>query len=135
MEAVVLFRAAALGAILAVFAIFGLHWPLESEALNGLALFLALTACVYPGALLAQHAGRGVAISEIGVAAAVFATAWLGVAHDPMWLAAGYLAHGVWDWAHHIGHVPTRTAKWFPPACAVFDVVIAGYAVWLVLAP
>ena len=124
-------RAAALGAVLAVFAIFGLHWPLESETLNGLALFLAFTACVYPGALLAQHVGHGVAAAEIGVAAAVFATAWLGVAHHPLWLAAGYLAHGVWDWGHHIERIPTRTAKWFPPACAAFDVVVAFYAAWL----
>ncbi len=123
-------RGAALGAILAVVAMFGLRWPLESEALNGLALFLAFTACVYPGALLAQHAKRGVAASETAVAAAVFATAWLGVAHHPLWLAAGYLAHGIWDWGHHVDRIPTRTAKWFPPACAAFDVVVAFYAAW-----
>ncbi len=40
-------RAAALGAVIALVAIAGLHWPLEREALNGLALFLAFTACVY----------------------------------------------------------------------------------------
>jgi len=126
-------RAAALGAILAVFAIFGLHWPLEDEALNGLALFLAFTACVYPGALLAQQAGRRVAAAEIAVAAAVFAAAWLGVAHHPLWLAAGYLTHGIWDWGHHINRIPTRTTKWFPPACAAFDVVVAGYAALLAM--
>lgn len=124
-------RAAALGAVLAVFALAGVHWPLESEALNGLALFLAFTACVYPGALLAQPSLRWVAASELGVAAAVFLSAWLGVAHHPLWLAAGYLGHGLWDWLHHADRIPTRTAGWFPPACAAFDIVIAGYAGWL----
>lgn len=124
-------RAALLGAVLAAAAIAGLHWPLEGEALNGLALFLALTACVYPGALLAQSTGRAVAAAELLVGAAVFAAAWLGVAHHPLWLAAGYLGHGLWDWGHHAGRVATRTAGWFPPACGVFDIVIAAYAAWL----
>lgn len=124
-------RGAALGAILAVVAITGLHWPLRSEALNGLALFLALTACVYPGALLAQSTASATAASELAVGIAVFAAAWLGVAHDPLWLAAGYLAHGIWDWGHHAGRIPTRTARWFPPACGVFDVTVAAYAAWL----
>jgi len=128
-------RGAAFGAILVGAAIVGLHWPLESEALNGLALFLALTACVYPGALLAQPARRTVATSELAVGTAVFASAWLGIAHDPLWLAVGYFGHGVWDWAHHVGRIPTRTAGWFPPACGVFDIVIAAYAAWLALAP
>ena len=126
-------RAAALGAVLAVSAILGLHWPLESEALNGLALFLAFTGCVYPGALLAQRSTRRVAVSEIGVAAAVFLSAWLGVAQHPLWLALGYLGHGLWDWAHYVDRVPTRTATWFPPACAAFDVVVASYAAWLAI--
>jgi hypothetical protein len=126
-----LIRAAALGAILAVCAIAGLHWPLESEALNGLALFLALTACVYPGALLAQKARPWVAVAETGVGATVFVCAWIGVAHDPLWIAIGYLVHGVWDWTHHVNRVPMRVAAWFPPLCAAFDVVVAAYAAWL----
>jgi len=127
-------RGAALGAILSVVAMFGLHWPLQSEALNGLALFLALTACIYPGALLAQPARRTLVAAELAVCIAVFAAAWLGIAHHPLWLAAGYLAHGVWDWGHHAGHIATRTARWFPPACGVFDVAVAAYAAWLAAA-
>ena len=124
-------RATTLGVLLAVCAIVGLHWPLESEALNGLALFLAFTGCVYPGALLAQPSRRWVAVSEIGVGAAIFLCAWMGVAQHPLWIAIGYLAHGLWDWGHHTDHIPTRTANWFPPACAAFDVVVAGYGAWL----
>ena len=126
-------RAATLGALLAVFAIVGLHWPLENEALTGLALFLAFTACVYPGALLAQHSRPWVTVSEMGVGAAIFLCAWLGVAQHPLWIAVGYVGHGIWDWLHHTDHIPLRTAFWFPPTCAAFDFVVALYAVWLSL--
>ena len=124
-------RAAALGALLAACAIVGLHWPLKNQALNGLALFLAFTGCVYPGALLAQHQRRWIAVSEIGVGVGLFICAWMGVALHPLWIAAGYFGHGVWDWMHHTGGIPTRVASWFPPACATFDLLVALYAVWL----
>ena len=126
-------RASVLGVILALSAIIGLHWPLRDEALNGLALFLAFTACVYPGAVLAQNAKRWVSLSEIAIGIAVLACAWLGVTRQPLWIVVGYLVHGVWDWGHHSKHVPTRTKAWFPPTCAAFDFAIAGYTAWLVL--
>jgi len=126
-------RAAALGALLAVVAMAGLHWPFHNEALNGLALFLAFTGCVYPGALLAQRSKQWVATSELGVGIAILASAWMGVAIHPLWLAAGYFGHGVWDWFHHAGGIPTKVAGWFPPACAAFDFLIALYAAWLVI--
>lgn len=124
-------RAAVLGAVMGVVVIAGLHWPLENEALNGLALFLAFTACVYPGALLAQRASRRTAASEIGFGGATFICAWMGVAYHPLLIAIGYSGHGVWDWLHHTDHVATRTVRWFPPACATFDIVVAAYVVWL----
>lgn len=121
-------RGALLGLCLAVAAVVGLHWPLESQAEVGLALFLALTACVYPGALLAQVTARNVAVGELTVGIVVFACAWLGLLYGAVWLAVGYAVHGVWDWLHHGKVVPVRTREWFPPACAVFDAVIAAYA-------
>jgi len=126
-------RASVLGVILGACAIAGLHWPLESEALNGLALFLAFTACVYPGAVLAQRPKRWVSLSEIGVGLIIFACAWLGVAENPLWITVGYLTHGLWDWGHHAKHIPTKTRDWFPPTCATFDIVVGGYAAWLTL--
>lgn len=121
-------RGALLGLCLAVAAVAGLHWPLASQAEIGLALFLSLTACVYPGALLAQVAMRNVAVGEVMVGIVVFGCAWLGLLYGAVWLAVGYALHGVWDWLHHRKVVPVRTREWFPPACAVFDAVIAAYA-------
>lgn len=72
-------RMTALGIELALVSILALHRPLAGTAPNGLALFLSLTACVYPGALLARAAGRGATLAELAVAGAVFAAAWLGL--------------------------------------------------------
>lgn len=124
-------RAAVFGAVIAVVAIAVLHWPFENQVLNGLALFLAFTACVYPGALLAQQSSRRTVVSEIGAGGATFVLAWMGVAYHPLLIALGYVWHGIWDWLHHTDYVATRTARWFPPACAAFDFVVAAYAAWL----
>ncbi len=35
--------------------------------------------------------------------------------------------HGAWDWLHDTKTVSTHVAAWFPPACAAFDFVIAGF--------
>jgi hypothetical protein len=89
------------------------------------ALFLALTACVYCGALLAQSVPDHVAALELAFAAAVFACAVVGLRASTVYLAAGYVLHGAWDFLHHPSAVPTRVARWFPPLCAAFDFVVA----------
>ena len=133
MECVMFLRASVLGLVLAVCAIAGLHWPLRNEVLNRLALFLAFTACVYPGALLAQRAAPWATLAEIAIGLGVLACAWLGVTHDPLWIVVGYLVHGIWDWGHHAKRIPTRIKSWFPPACAAFDIAVAGYSAWIIL--
>lgn len=121
-------RMAVLGVVLAAAAAIGLHWPLRSAALNGLALFLALTACVYLGALLAARpSGRITAAGEILVGGMIFLCAFLGLAVSPVWIAIGYGAHGAWDWLHVDGRFGVRVAGWFPPACAGFDFTIGAY--------
>jgi len=115
------------GLVLAGGMILVAHNPMAPYAVALLACFLAFTACVYPGALLAQEIGRRTAAAELAVGAAVFAAALLSIAHAPEWLIAGYALHGGWDWLHHSGHVETRVALWFPPACAVYDFAIAAF--------
>ena len=112
---------------LAVIAAVLVHGPLASQGRVWLGLFLALTACVYLGALLAQKQTTGVAGSELAAGALVFVCSYLGVTSSVLWLAVGYAVHGAWDWAHHTAYVPTKVARWFPPACAVFDLAMAGF--------
>lgn len=124
---------ALVGAALATVAAVAIHFPLAGIGVPLLALFLALTACVYLGALLAQPQTTGVALSEIAVGFAVFLCAIFGTLGSVLWLAAGYALHGLWDWAHDAGWVATQVSKWFPPACAVFDFLIAGFVFFFIV--
>ena len=126
-------RAALLGLVGAVVAALGLHLPFPAYSRLVLALFLALTACVYPGALLAQVQGRRTWLAELAAAAAVFACSVLGMAASPVWLAVGYAVHGGWDWLHDARLVPTQVAAWFPPLCAAFDFAAAVFVLGWVL--
>ena len=124
-------RAIVLGFCLAAVVIVGAHWSHETQARIGLALFLALTACIYLGALLAQSTSTLTAAAEFAIAGLVFVCAWLGLAFGAIWLAVGYALHGAWDWLHHSGKITTRVAPWFPPACAAFDFVVAACALFV----
>ncbi|MFQ5759969.1 MAG: DUF6010 family protein [Acidiferrobacterales bacterium] len=120
-------RGAIVGAALGALAAAAIHYLLAGSARPLLALFLALTACVYLGALLAQTQTLLTTVGELLVGGAVFVCAFLGVAFSALWLVAGYVLHGAWDWLHETKTVPTHVAAWFPPACAAFDFVIAGF--------
>ena len=120
-------KGALIGLGLAAIAVVVILGPLASQGRVLLGLFLALTACVYLGALLAQKQTKPVAAAELTVGALVFLCSFLGVASSVLWLAVGYALHGVWDWVHDMGVVPTRVSGWFPPACAIFDLAIAGF--------
>ncbi|MEN8144131.1 MAG: DUF6010 family protein [Gemmatimonadota bacterium] len=104
-----------------------IHGPLAETGHLALALFLALTACTYPGALLAQKSSATTALFELALAAAVFVLAYMGATGSIVWLRAGYALHGLWDWLHDLRLISTRVASWFPPACAAFDLVVAAW--------
>jgi hypothetical protein len=93
------------------------------------ALSLAYTACVYPGAGLSDGARPWLGVETV-FSAAVFLCAWLGLAASPVWIAVGYVAHGLWDLAHHPKLVRTRIVGWFPSVCAVFDFAVGAWVVW-----
>ena len=119
-------RPAATGAVLGACAAGMLHGGLDADdARLGLALFLALTAASYPGALLAAQGRLGDRVGELLIGIAVFACAVAGGLGSTAWLAGGYALHAGWDWLHHTGHVRTRVLRWFPPACAGFDAAAA----------
>ncbi len=120
-----------LGGTAAAVAMASVHGPLADTGQLALALFLALTASVYPSALLAQKSSPATAASELALAAAVLVLAYMGVTGSIVWLGAGYALHGLWDWLHDLRLVRTKVAAWFPPACAAFDLVVAG---WILIA-
>lgn len=106
------------------------HFFAGTYQLQIFALFLALTSCVYGGAILTP-AGAKYSYVERPFVIIVFIASILGLLFSPVWLAAGYLLHGVWDTMHHFKKVETPVVLWFPPMCAAFDVLMAIFVMWL----
>jgi hypothetical protein len=122
-------RPAAIGLVLAGGFILGTHTVAGGHQQEVFALFLALTACVYGGAALAP-AGTSHGRVELPVVVAVFAASVAGLLVSPLWVAAGYLAHGAWDALHHYQQVRTPVARWFPPVCGIFDLTVGLFVLW-----
>jgi hypothetical protein len=106
------------------------HYFAGDHQLEIFALFLALTSCVYGGAILTPLASKYTFV-EIPFVMIVFVAAVLGLLFHPLWLAAGYAVHGVWDGLHHFKKVQTPIVNWFPPMCAVFDMSISLFIIWV----
>ena len=113
------------GLLLGLLFVLLVHTIPPQPARQAIALFLAFTACVYAGAMLAQSPPAPTALLELVVAAVVFCCAAVGLRSSTGWLAAGYIIHAAWDFLHHPRGVTTRVARWFPPLCAAFDLVVA----------
>ncbi|MHC0037988.1 DUF6010 family protein [Pseudoneobacillus sp. C159] len=89
-------------------------------------LFLASTAFVYFGSALSDSRNTWISV-ELIMSCVFFQFAFLGFLYSPIWLAIGFILHGVWDMLHHPKVVKTKVVKWFPPLCAIFDFVVAVF--------
>ena len=125
-------RPAAIGAMLAI-ATVPLHLfltKLQSEQFA--ALLLACMGAIYAGFALqkgnlsqiAAEAG-GFIVCFAGALVALWASAWV--------VPFSYVAHGIWDYAHHEGSkLAPKSWKfvaiplWYPPWCAAYDFVAAA---------
>ena len=90
------------------------------------AVGLAAAALIYVG-FAARGAAAGWLTLELAGLAAFTLAAFAGVKFSPWILAAGWAAHAAWDVLLHqpsgAGFVPA----WYPPVCAGFDLLLAGY--------
>ncbi|WP_368184776.1 hypothetical protein [Aestuariibius sp. HNIBRBA575] len=103
---------------------FGLHRIFDA-AIVGFAIGLAVVGAIYLGALLTEPAPSRRAIwQESTVSALTFGLVALGVLINPHWLVLGYFGHAAWDWAHHGHRCGARIVTWYPPFCAVVDIVL-----------
>ena len=118
-------KAFVIGIVVGLLFILLVHTIPPQPARQIIALVLAFAACSYVGALLAQEVAPPFGLAELAIAGVVLALAVVGLRASTTSLAAGYALHGVWDLLHHPRAVPTRVARWFPPACAAFDFVVA----------
>ena len=118
-----------IGAILAVVtAVIVMLLP-KPQALDLLALILVFAAAVYIGFVLLD-CRRKERILELAAFSLCAAAALLGLWFSPLILAAGFLAHGLWDSLHHPKAIQTRVVQWVPPFCLIYDWLVAVFIVW-----
>jgi hypothetical protein len=94
------------------------------------ALLLAAIAWVYVGFALLDGRQGNVALEGF-VAFAFLALALLSLIYSPYLIAAGFVAHGLWDLIHHSRAVTTSVPTWYPRFCAMYDFAYAGLFVVL----
>jgi len=89
------------------------------------AVVLGALGGVYLGGALRGGNRVDIAVTAIGaLVCLILGTAGLG---GPSWITgAGFLLHAVWDWVHHAMRRGT-VGRWWPPFCAIYDVVLGGY--------
>lgn len=91
-----------------------------------LAVLLEITAGVYLG--FAVLDGRRVVFTvELAGIALFLIFAILGLRMSPLFLAGGFLLHGVWDALQHPRIFEIRMADWHRLACIVYDAIVAAY--------
>jgi hypothetical protein len=93
-----------------------------------LAAVLVVAALFYVVFALRSDAGAGwTAVEIVGIAA--YATmGLLGVRRSPLWLAAGWALHPLWDIAlHYVGPGHAFAPETYTIACLSFDLLVAAY--------
>lgn len=89
------------------------------------AILLGLIAGVYLG-FAVMNGDNVQQIVEFNVTCLFSLAAFLGIAVNPWFIPLAYLAHGIWDFAHHnrarFGLVPIP--QWYVPWCAMIDAVV-----------
>ena len=94
------------------------------------ALLLVAIAASYLGFALADGSPERIATEFVGVG--IFGSAALiGVAGLACVIPTALALHPLWDWLHHpraLGGVP----RWYPTACALFDLPLAAWIAWRV---
>ena len=95
-------------------------------AVGFFAVLLGVTAGVYLGFAL-QDGRRLVILAETVLLLPFMLLAMAALSLNIHLLAFGFFLHGLWDLAHHPRAVQTRLVPWYPPACLVFDWIVAAF--------
>jgi hypothetical protein len=93
-----------------------------------LAMLLAVIGGIYLGFALAEEKLSSLAVESVQFVL-FFLIALGGVTVSWWFLAGGYFAHGLWDFAHHPHGVRTRVPAWYVPACVIYDWLVGGFIV------
>jgi hypothetical protein len=116
------------GAVLAAVAYVLSRFTRDVAGRAVLALWLVGAAAMY--VLFAADADQGAAavLGELAGVAVYGTVALRGLRGSPMWLAAGWALHPVWDIAlHYVGPGASFAPVQYTVSCLSFDLVVAGY--------
>jgi hypothetical protein len=125
-----LFQGLVNGAVLAAVAFVLSRFTKDAVGRAVLALWLVGAAAMY--VLFAVRAGEGAGpiVGEIVGVALYGAVALRGLRGSPMWLAAGWALHPVWDIAlHYFGPGATFAPEKYTVSCLTYDLAVAVYIV------
>jgi hypothetical protein len=120
------FKPIILGGVLAAATILGIALFPTDKAVDLLAMLLAIIGAVYIGFALADGRQKELWV-ELTAAAVTISLAVAGLWYSPFFLVIGYMFHGAWDIGHHPRLIQTRIVGWYPPACVVYDWIVAAF--------
>lgn len=101
----------------------------KQMGLELLALLLTFIAGVYGGFALLDARKREFAIELAGVLV-TFGLAAAGLWASPVYVAAGYIFHGLWDLLHHPKGIQTVIPHGYAPFCLIFDVPVGIFTLF-----
>ncbi len=91
---------------------------------------LVIAALIYLGFAL-YHGDNNWFLIESGGLIAYGFSFWLAMRYTPLWLAAGWGLHPLWDiFLHWLGPGTHIAPIWYAIACLSFDLAVAGYLAW-----
>jgi hypothetical protein len=112
---------------LAVTTCVGITFLPEFYARATVSNLLGVIAATYVGFALASR-GRLPVWPQVFVFLGFEALALLGLYLSWWFLIIGLVLHGVWDFLHHGERAQGAVPAWYPPACAIYDWVLAIFA-------
>ena len=98
----------------------------KQMGLELLSLLLTFIAGVYAGFGLLDARKREFVIELFGMLV-TFALAVAALWASPMYLAAGYIFHGVWDALHRPKGIQTLIPRGYAPFCLTFDIPVGVF--------
>jgi hypothetical protein len=104
------------------------RWTRDVLARALLAFLLCGAALTYVYYAAAAGAGTGWVVAELAGVVVYGGLALRGLRGSPVWLAAGWALHPVWDVAlHHFGPGHAFAPDAYPITCLSFDLLVATY--------
>jgi len=91
---------------------------------------LVIAALIYVGFALIAKQWDWLSIEFGGVILYSFFV-FLSFKYSILFLALGWALHVLWDLLLHFNGSPGYVPEWYPGICLGFDLMVAGYLVWL----